>query len=55
MGSTTRNPVYYLPDDIELTAGTSQTLLNAALAAGLPHTHACGGDARCSTCRVWKG
>jgi class 3 adenylate cyclase/hemoglobin-like flavoprotein len=30
----------------------SQSLLEASLAAGLPHFHACGGQARCSTCRV---
>lgn len=29
-----------------------QTILDAALAAGLPHFHACGGNAECSTCRV---
>ena len=29
-----------------------QTLLDASLAAGIPHYHVCGGLARCSTCRV---
>lgn len=28
------------------------TLLQAALRAEIPHVHACGGHARCSTCRV---
>jgi class 3 adenylate cyclase/hemoglobin-like flavoprotein len=28
------------------------TLLDAALANGLPHLHDCGGNARCTTCRV---
>lgn len=28
------------------------TLLDAARRAGIPHFHACGGHARCSTCRV---
>jgi adenylate cyclase len=28
------------------------TLLQIALKHGLPHIHACGGNARCSTCRV---
>jgi len=28
------------------------TLLQVSLAAGIPHVHACGGNARCSTCRV---
>jgi adenylate cyclase len=30
----------------------AQTLLQVSLAAGIPHVHACGGNARCSTCRV---
>jgi adenylate cyclase len=29
-----------------------QTILQASLEAGIPHYHACGGNARCSTCRV---
>ena len=29
-----------------------QTILEASLAAGVPHYHVCGGKARCSTCRV---
>jgi adenylate cyclase len=29
-----------------------QTILDAALQAGLPHFHACGGNAECSTCRI---
>jgi adenylate cyclase len=28
------------------------TLLDISLSAGIPHVHACGGNARCSTCRV---
>lgn len=44
--------VFYYPDEIELDLDTSQTILNASLAAGIPHTHVCGGNARCSTCRV---
>lgn len=31
---------------------TGQTILQASLRAGVPHAHACGGNARCSTCRV---
>lgn len=30
----------------------NQTILDAALEAGLPHFHACGGQAECSTCRI---
>jgi adenylate cyclase len=40
------------PDEISIDVSEGQTLLNATLAAGVPHTHACGGSARCSTCRV---
>ncbi len=29
-----------------------QTILEASLAAGIPHYHACGGNAKCSTCRI---
>ncbi len=29
-----------------------QTILQASLAAGIPHYHACGGNAGCSTCRI---
>ena len=29
-----------------------QTILEASIAAGVPHYHACGGNAQCSTCRV---
>ncbi|HEV8506445.1 MAG TPA: adenylate/guanylate cyclase domain-containing protein [Chitinophagaceae bacterium] len=30
----------------------SQSILDASLSAGIPHFHACGGNAKCSTCRV---
>ena len=42
-----------LPDnvDIELTAGES--VLEAALRSDVPLAHACGGRAKCSTCRIW--
>ncbi|WP_048922027.1 adenylate/guanylate cyclase domain-containing protein [Rufibacter radiotolerans] len=29
-----------------------QTVLDASLAAGIPHYHACGGKGQCTTCRV---
>lgn len=44
--------IFYAPDQICIDVQDSQTMLNAALAAGIPHTHVCGGHARCSTCRV---
>jgi ferredoxin len=35
---------FYVPRD--------QSILQASLAAGIPHFHACGGNAKCSTCKV---
>ena len=44
--------LYYLPDEQLVDAKQAYTLLDASLEAGIPHTHVCGGNARCSTCRV---
>ncbi len=33
-------------------ADSAATILQASLQNGIPHTHVCGGNARCSTCRV---
>lgn len=41
-----------LPENISLDLEASETILHASLRAGVPHVHACGGRARCSTCRV---
>jgi len=38
--------------DRSLKIEEGQSILNASLAAGIPHYHACGGNAKCSTCRV---
>src|SRR5262249_18599044 len=38
--------------DVAIEVPRSQTLLAASLNAGIPHMHECGGNARCSTCRV---
>ncbi len=35
---------------IDVTEG--QSILTASLEAGIPHFHACGGKAKCSTCRI---
>ena len=42
-----------LPDKREFDIGPEETVLDAALRAGIPHAHACGGHAKCSTCRIW--
>jgi adenylate cyclase len=44
--------IYYLPDEREVETVEAETILQASLRAGIPHAHACGGKARCSTCRV---
>jgi adenylate cyclase len=44
--------IHYLPDDRAIEIYDDDIILEASLRAGIPHTHACGGSARCSTCRV---
>jgi len=44
--------IHYLPDDKSVELLIGETILSASLRAGIPHAHACGGNARCSTCRV---
>lgn len=40
------------PEKRVIEQDSTRTLLDALKAAGIPITHACGGRARCSTCRV---
>ena len=42
-----------LPDKIDIDVAAGETLLEAALRSGVPFAHACGGRAKCSTCRIW--
>jgi adenylate cyclase len=44
--------IRFVPDEQYVEVDAATTVLTAAIAAGLPHAHACGGNARCSTCRV---
>lgn len=44
--------IYFEPDAKEIEAGEAEPILFASVRAGIPHAHACGGNARCSTCRV---
>lgn len=44
--------VFYILEKQTIAAHPAETLLQASLRAGIPHAHACGGTARCSTCRV---
>jgi class 3 adenylate cyclase/nitrite reductase/ring-hydroxylating ferredoxin subunit len=45
--------VIALPDKMDFDVAANETLLDAALRSGVPFAHACGGRAKCSTCRVW--
>ncbi len=40
-------------DDLAFDCAAGESILEAALRAGLPMAHACSGRARCSTCRIW--
>ncbi len=44
--------IYYLPEGDESEASKEESILQVSLRSGIPHAHACGGKARCSTCRV---
>ena len=41
-----------LPDKSDFEINENETILEAALRANIPLAHACGGVAKCSTCRV---
>ena len=42
-----------LPDNLDFDVNADETLLDAALRSGVAFAHACGGRAKCSTCRIW--
>jgi adenylate cyclase len=44
--------IHFLPDNHKIQAHEGETILQAGLRAGIPHSSFCGGTARCSTCRV---
>ncbi|MGA9774045.1 MAG: adenylate/guanylate cyclase domain-containing protein [Blastocatellia bacterium] len=44
--------VFYLIEEKQVEADATETILQTSLRASIPHAHACGGTARCSTCRV---
>jgi adenylate cyclase len=41
-----------LPDRCSIEVSESDTILDALIADEIPHTHVCGGNAHCSTCRI---
>lgn len=45
--------IYSQTDKKRITASPESTILEATLKADINHTHVCGGNARCSTCRVY--
>lgn len=49
---TTMATIRIQPNTRTIAAEDGTTILQAALAAGEPFAHACGGQGRCSTCRV---
>ncbi|MEO1260317.1 MAG: adenylate/guanylate cyclase domain-containing protein [Bacteroidota bacterium] len=44
--------IHLFKEDQEIPCLPDQTILEATLATGINHTHACGGKGKCSTCRV---
>ena len=42
-----------LPDNVTIDCAIGESVLEAARRAHLPIAHACGGKAKCSTCRIW--
>ncbi len=44
--------ICYLPDDTIVDVEEGDLILDTSIQSGIPHTHVCGGAARCSTCRV---
>jgi class 3 adenylate cyclase/nitrite reductase/ring-hydroxylating ferredoxin subunit len=41
-----------LPDGVTIDLRPNESILHADLRADVPHAHACGGKAKCSTCRI---
>jgi adenylate cyclase len=44
--------ISYLPDEKSVEVEEGDFILESSKQAGIPHTHVCGGAARCSTCRI---
>ena len=52
MNSLESHKIHLFKENQEIDCPDTSTILKATLAAGINHTHACGGQAKCSTCRV---
>lgn len=44
--------VTFLPQDLSVEAAAGDTILDVALANGIPLLHDCGGNCACTTCHV---
>ncbi|MBT7952393.1 MAG: adenylate/guanylate cyclase domain-containing protein [Gammaproteobacteria bacterium] len=44
--------IEFLSDAKSIEIEEGESILQASLRAGIPHTHVCGGKARCTTCRI---
>ena len=45
--------IFSQTDKKVISVSPGSTIMEASLKAGIDHTHVCGGNARCSTCRVY--
>ncbi len=52
MEKDTSHKIRLINKKLEIDCPQNSTILKATLAAGIDHTHACGGQGKCSTCRV---
>ena len=50
--STLSHKIHLFKEQQDIDCSENSTILEATLAARINHTHACGGKAKCSTCRV---
>ena len=44
--------INFLPDNKSFEIGLGQTILDTAIQNGIPHVNACGGEGKCTTCRL---
>lgn len=52
MGNNVSNEIFLFKEQQSIVCNEDNTILEATLAANINHTHACGGQGKCSTCRV---
>lgn len=51
-GNSSAHAIHYLTQNRLIEANPGETILSASLRANINHTHVCGGNAQCSSCRV---